>query len=122
MESSRPPGGSANTTTPFGWDICDGISIPVLAQGDQTPPELIDAISVSVEHRARCSTEARGCHKQHLNLAHCLGDESCCNQYTMPADAQPGDEVEFDVDLKKRILKGRWIFWMMIGSYHIKQM
>ena len=39
-------------------------------------------------------------------ICNCVGDKSCCNPYTMQADARPGDEKDdaaedFDVDLKK---------------------
>ena len=36
-----PPNESANITH-FGWEIQDDIPIPVIAQGDAAPPELID--------------------------------------------------------------------------------
>ena len=38
-----PPNESADITH-FGWEIRDDIPIPVIAQGDAAPPELIDVI------------------------------------------------------------------------------
>ena len=102
-----PPDESADITH-FGWEIRDGIPIPVIAQGDPAPPELIDVIQCQCRAQGKkCSTEACGCHKQHLSctsFCNCSGDESCCNPYTTQEDAQPGDEGEvaaedFDTDI-----------------------
>ena len=43
----------------------------------------------------KCSTEACGCHKQHLSCTsycNCSGGEDCCNPYTNRQVAQAGDE------------------------------
>ena len=102
-----PPDGSA-TFTNFRWDIRDGIPIPVIAQGDPAPPELIDVIQCQYRAQGKkCSTEVCGCHKQHLSctsFCNCLGDESCCNPYTIQENAQPGNEEDaaadnFDLDM-----------------------
>ena len=107
VESIGPPDESADITH-FGWEIRDGIPIPVIAQGDPAPPELINVIQCQCRAQGKkCSTEACGCHKQHLSctsFCNCSGDESCCNPYTMQEDAQPGDEGEvaaedFDADI-----------------------
>ena len=127
-----PPNESADITH-FGWEqIRDDIPIPVIAQGDAAPPELIDVIQCQCRAQGKkCSTEA------------CLAHQSCCNPHTTRGDAQAaqaGDDAQgqagdgkdvtaedCDVDmwmLKKMILKRkvwrwlrkrRWTFWMMTG-------
>ena len=80
-----PPNESADITH-FGWEIRDDIPIPVIAQGDPAPPELIDVIQCQCRAQGKkCSTEACGCHKQHLSctsFCNCSSDASCCTHHT----------------------------------------
>ena len=83
--------GPPNESAHFGWEIRDDIPIPVIAQGDPAPPELINVIQCQCRARGKkCSTEACGCHKQHLSCTSCSGDESCCNPHTARDDAHAG--------------------------------
>ena len=51
-----PPNESADITY-FGWEIRDDIPIPVIAQGDPAPPELIDVIQCQCRAQGeKCST------------------------------------------------------------------
>ena len=90
-----PPDESTDITH-FGWEIRDDIPIPVVAGGDPAPPELIDVIRCQCRAQGKkCSTEACGCHKQHLSCTsycNCSGGEDCCNPYTNRQVAQAGDE------------------------------
>ncbi len=80
-----PPDKSANITH-FGWEIKNGIPVPVTDQGDPAPPQLIDVIRCQCKAQGKkCHTEACGCHKEHLSCmsyCNCSGEEGCCNPYT----------------------------------------
>ena len=64
-------------------------------------PELIDVIRCQRRAQGKkCSTEACGCHKQHLSCTpycNCSGGEDCCNPYTNRQVAQAGDEEMEDI-------------------------
>ena len=64
--------------------------------GCSSPPELIDVIRCQCRAQGKkCSTEACGCHKQHLSCTsycNCSGGEDCCNPYTNRQVGQAGDE------------------------------
>jgi hypothetical protein len=61
-----PPDETADITH-FGWEIPNGIPVPAIAQGGPAPPKLIDVIRCQCRvHGKKCSTEACGCHKEHL--------------------------------------------------------
>ena len=96
-EHQGPPNESADITH-FGWEVRDDIPIPVIAQGDPAPPELIDVIQCQCRAQGKkCSTEACGCHKQHLSctsFCNCSGDESCCNPHITREDVQAGDDTQ----------------------------
>ena len=68
MLSSRPSRHNESADiTHFGWEIRDDIPIPVIAQVDPAPPELIDVIQCQCRAQGKkCSTEACGC----MFLAH----------------------------------------------------
>ena len=94
-DHQAPPDESANITH-FGWDIQDRIPIPVVAQGAPAPPELVDVIRCQCKAQdKKCSTEACGCHKEHLactSYCNCSGEEDCCNPHTKRQDDLSGDE------------------------------
>ena len=72
-----PPNESAYITH-FGCEVRDDIPIPVIAQGDPAPQELINVIQCQCRTQGKkCSTEACGCHKQHLSCT------SFCNCLVM---------------------------------------
>ncbi len=100
-DQEGPPDESANITH-FGWEFRDDIPVPVIAQGDPAPPELIYVIQCQYRAQSKkCSCEACGCHKQHLSctsFCNCSGDESCCNPYTTQGDAQPGKDEDVAVE------------------------
>ncbi len=100
-DQEGPPDESTNITH-FGWEFRDDIPVLVIAQGDLAPPELIDVIQCQCRAQSKkCSTEACGCHKQHLSctsFCNCSGDESCCNPYTTQGDAQPGKDEDVAVE------------------------
>ena len=81
------PSQESECITNFGWKIQDGIPIPVIAQGDSAPPELIDVICCQCKAKGTmCSTEACSCNKQHLgctSYCNCSGEVGCCNPYTL---------------------------------------
>ena len=110
----------------------------VIAQGDPAPPKLIDVVQCQCRAQGKkCSTEACGCHKQHLSctsFCNCSGDESCCNPHTTQEDAQAGDvgqardwedvtAEDCDVDMvdaeeddsEEEGVERRWTLWMMTG-------
>lgn len=100
-DQQAPPDESANITH-FGWEIQDTIPVPVIAQGDPAPPELIDVIQCKCKAQGKkCGTEACGCHKEHLSCTsycNCSGKEDCCNPYSTRKNAQAG--VEEDVEME----------------------
>jgi hypothetical protein len=101
-DHQAPPDESADITH-FGWEIRDGIPVPLIAQGDPAPPELIDVIQCQCRAQGKkCSTEAKcGCHKEHLSCTsycNCSGEEGCCNPYTKRRDAQAGDEEGVEME------------------------
>ena len=83
-DQQAPPDEAADITR-FGWDILDGIPVPVLAHGDLAPPQPTDVISCQCRVPGKkCSTDACGCHKEHIlctAYCNCSGEEGCCNQY-----------------------------------------
>ena len=101
LKAADHQGPPIESITHFGWEIRDDIPIPVIAQGD---PELIDVIQCQCRAQGKkCSTEACGCHKQHLSctsFCNCSGDESCCNPHTTREDAQAGDDLEMMLRLE----------------------
>ena len=102
-DQQGPPDESADITH-FGWEIQDGIPTPAIAQGDPAPPELIDVIQCQCRAQGKkCSTEACGCHKQHLSctsFCNCSGGENCCNPYTTQEDAQSASEEDVAEDVE----------------------
>lgn len=92
-----PPDESADITH-FGWEIRDDIPVPVIAQGDPAPPELIDILRCQCRaHGRKCSTEACGCHKEHVSCTtycNCASKEECCNPYTVRAGNDESVETE----------------------------
>ncbi|MCG7883058.1 MAG: hypothetical protein JAY96_15870 [Candidatus Thiodiazotropha endolucinida] len=90
-----PPDESKDITQ-FGWEFRDEIPIPVIAEGDPAPPELLDVIRCQCKAQGKkCSTEACGCHKQHLScttFCNCRGSEDCLNQYTTARDVPAAEE------------------------------
>ena len=50
-EQQAPPAVSANISD-FGWEVQNGIPVPVMATGEPAPPELVDVI--------RCQCRAEG--------------------------------------------------------------
>jgi hypothetical protein len=99
-----PPDEAADITH-FGWEIRDGIPVPVIAQGDPAPPELIDVIRCQCKVQGKkCSTESCGCHKEHLSCTsycNCSGEEGCCNPLTRRYDAQTCDEDDEGEDIEE---------------------
>jgi hypothetical protein len=100
-DQQGPPNESADITN-FGWEFQDSIAVPVIAQGDPAPPELIDVILCQCRaQEKKCRTEACGCHKEHLSCTSyckCYGKEGCCNPYTKRRDAQTRDEEGVEMD------------------------
>ena len=81
----------------------DGIPVPVIAQRDAAPTQLIDVIKCQCKALGKkCSTDACSCHKEHMSCTsycNCSGKDGWCNQYTNTEDAQAGDESAEMVDV-----------------------
>ena len=93
------PTDESRDITNFEWKFGNEIPIPVIAEGDLAPPELLDVIQCQCQAQGKkCSTEARGCHKQHLScttFCNCHGGQDCLNLFTTAREAvQPGDNVQ----------------------------
>ena len=77
----------------FEWEFRDDIPFPVIAEGDPAPPELLDVIRCQCKaHSKKCSTEACGCHTQHLScttFCNCHDGEDC---FTTTRDIVPATE------------------------------
>jgi len=55
------------TITDFGWEVKNGIPVPVMATGDSAPPELVDVIRCQCRaERKKCSTISCSSHREHL--------------------------------------------------------
>ena len=97
------PPHESDDITHFGWEFRDGIPVPVIAQCDPAPTQLIDVIKCQCKALGKkCSTDACGCHKEHMSCTsycNCSGKEGCCNQYTNIEDAQAGHESVETVDV-----------------------
>ena len=70
-----------------------------IAEGDLAPHELLDVIQCQCQAQGKkCSTEACGCHKQHLScttFCNCNGRQDCLNPFTTAREAvQPGENVQ----------------------------
>ena len=86
-DEQAPPQESADITQ-FGWDIKEGIPIPVTDQGDPAPPQLIDVICCQCKVQGKqCCTGAYG-NLSCTSYCHCSGEEGCDNPYTR----RPGEE------------------------------
>ena len=98
-DHQAPPDESVDITA-FGWDIQDGIPVPVTSKSDPAPPELIDVINCQCKVEGKkCITTACGCHKEHLSCmsyCYCSGEDGCCNPYTNGRDGDGGQAAEED--------------------------
>ena len=99
-DQQAPPDESADITR-FGWNIQNGIPIPGISQGDPAPPKLIDVLRCQCRAQdMKCSTEACGCHKEHLSCTsycNCSGEQGCCNPHTARDDLA-GDEEDVEME------------------------
>ena len=85
--------------TDFGWEVQNGIPVPVLATGDPAPPELVDVI-LRYQCRAEVSSMSYSCHREHLTCTSCRGVGECYNPYTQKTattQAAGRDEAEEQV-------------------------
>ena len=91
-DQEAPPDESADITH-FGWIIQNDIPIPAVAQD---APELVDVIKCQCKAQGKqCSSEACGCHKQHLactSCCNCSGGEHCCNPYSVTPETNSEEE------------------------------
>ena len=72
------------------------LHVPAVAQGAPAPPELVDVIKCQCKAQGeQCSSEACGCHKQHLactSCCNCSGGEHCCNPYFVTPETNSEEE------------------------------
>ena len=72
------PLGESRDITNFRWEFPDEMSIPVIAEGDPAPLELLDVIQCQCKAQSKkCPTKACGCHEQHLSytsFCNCMVD------------------------------------------------
>ena len=96
-----PPDESSDITN-FGWEFPAEIPIPVIAEGYPAPPELLDVIQCQCKAQGKkCSTEACGCHKQHLSctsFCNCHGGQNCLNPFTSTRDIAQSAEEESETE------------------------
>ena len=96
------PPDESNDITNFGWEFQAEIPIPVIAEGDPAPPELLDVIQCQCKAQGKkCSTEACGCHKQHLSctaFCNCHGGQDCLNPFTATRDIAQSAEEESETE------------------------
>ena len=98
----QAPPDESTAISQFGWEIQNGIPVPVIAQNAPAPPELIGVIRCQCRALdKKCSSEACRCHKEHLSCTsycNCSGEDGCCNPYTKRHDAGAGDEQENEIE------------------------
>ena len=98
------PPDSSKDITQFGWRIRDGILIPAVSESDPAPRDLIDVVKYQCMILGRkCSTEACGCHKEHLSCmsyCNCGGDLASSNPFTKreSVDVENGETPEDNDD------------------------
>ena len=80
----------------LGWEFRDNIPVQVIAEGNPTPPELLDVIRFQCKARGKkCFTEANGCQKQPLScttFCNCYDGEDCLNPLDTNRDIVPAAE------------------------------
>ena len=96
-DQQAPPAVSANITD-FGWEVQNGIPVPVMATGEPAPPEFVDVIRCQCRVEGKeCSTVLCSCHKEHLtctSYCNCHGEDECCNPYTQKTATTPAAEMD----------------------------
>ncbi len=105
-----PPTESADITQ-FGWEYRDCIPVPVVANCDPAPPQLIDIIKCQCKsHGKKCSGESCGCHKEHISCTpycNCSGGLDCRNPFTRSEGTKTGNEQNFTMqDIGESVEKG----------------
>lgn len=96
-DQQAPPEVSA-TITDFGWEVQNGIPVPVMATGVPAPPELVNVIRCQCRAEGKkCSTVSCSCHKEHLtctSYCNCHGEDQCCNPYTQKTATTQATEID----------------------------
>jgi len=86
----------------FGWELREGIPVPVIAESDPALPELLDVIRCHCKTRSKkCSSETCSCHKQHLSCTsycNCFAGDDCLNPYTNLREYEAAEEEENNID------------------------
>src|SRR6267154_2702185 len=83
----------SDNITLFRWNLKDGIPIPVIANGDPAPPELIDTLKCQCKAQGKMCSDACGCQKERLSrtpYCYCSSKEECLNLFTTHVTTQQG--------------------------------
>ena len=98
-DQQAPPAVSA-TITDFGWEVRNGIPVPVMASSDPAPPELVDVIRCLCRAEGKkCSTVSCSCHREHLtctSYCNCRGEDGCYNPYTQKTATTQAADLEME--------------------------
>ena len=98
LDEMPPP---PESITDWGWEIKDGIPIPVIGIDQVAPPDLLKTVACGCKSESPCSRHNCSCKSEGLScttFCKCHGEEVCQNPHTKCGDVDNDDEEEDDND------------------------